>query len=84
MNWCENLSHLGLSLAYIYKYLLDAVPGISVKGSRLHLPAAGGGHIVAPLYFCDDIAATRRDREAKVCTHLPEYLAQVVSKFGVD
>ena len=43
-----------------------------------------GGHKVAPLYFCDDIVATRRDREAKLCTHLPEYLAEVVSKFGVD
>ena len=44
----------------------------------------GGGHIVAPLYFCDDIIATRRDREAKLCTYLSEYLAEVVSKFGVD
>ena len=28
-----------------------------------------GGYIVAPLYFCDNIVATRRDREAKLCTH---------------
>ena len=47
-------------------------------------PAAGGGAYSCPLYFCDDIVATRRDREAKLCTHLPEYLAEVVSKFGVD
>ena len=46
--------------------------------------AAGGGHKVAPLYFCDDIVATRRDRKAKLRTHLPEYLPEVVSKFGVD
>ena len=42
-----------------------------------------GGHKVAPLYSYDDIVATRRDREAKLRTHLPEYLAEVVSKFGV-
>ena len=42
------------------------------------------GHKVAPLYFYDDIVATRRDREAKLRTHLSEYLAEVVSKFGVD
>ena len=47
-------------------------------------PAAEVGHKVAPLYFYDDIFATRRDREAKLRTHLPEYLAKVVSKFGVD
>ena len=46
--------------------------------------AGGGGHKVAPLYFCDDIVGTRKDREAKLCTHLPEYVAEVVSKFGVD
>ena len=43
-----------------------------------------GGHTVAPLYFCDDIVATRRDRKAKLCIHLPEYLAEDVSEFGVD
>ena len=43
-----------------------------------------GGHKVAPLYFCEDIVATQRDREAKLCAHLPVYLAKVVSKFGVD
>ena len=42
-----------------------------------------GGHKVAPLYF-EKIVATRRDREAKICTRLPEYLAEVVFKFGVD
>ena len=42
------------------------------------------GHKAAPLYFYDDIVAKRRYREAKLRTHLPEYLAQVVSKFGVD
>ena len=52
-------------------------------GPPRHPPAARG-HKVAPLYFCDDIVATRRDRGAKLCTHLPEYLAEVVSKFGVD
>ena len=43
-----------------------------------------GGIKLPTLYFCEDIVATRRDREAKLCTHLPEYLAEVVSKFGVD
>ena len=56
----------------------------AAAGPPRHPPAAGRGHKVAPLYFCDDIVATRRDREAKLCTHLPEYLAEVVSKFGVD
>ena len=56
---------------------------LAAAGPPRHPPAAGG-HKVAPLYFCDDIVATPRDREAKHCTHLPEYLAKVVSKFGVD
>ena len=56
----------------------------AAAGPPRHPPNAGGGHKVAPLYFCKDIVATRRDREAKLCTHLPEYLAEVVSKFGVD
>ena len=55
----------------------------AAAGSPRHPPAAGGGHKVAPLYFCEDVA-TRRDREAKLCTHLPEYLAEVVFKFDVD
>ena len=46
--------------------------------------AGGGGHKVGPLYFCKDIVSTRRDREAKLCTHLPKYLAEVVPKFGTD
>ena len=43
-----------------------------------------GGHKVAPLYFCHDIVETRRGRKGKLCTHLSEYLAEVVSKFDVD
>ena len=53
-------------------------------GLRATRQPLGGGHKVAPLYFCADIVATQRDRETKLCTHLPEYLAEVVSKFGVD
>ena len=53
-------------------------------GPPRHPPAAGGGIKLPPLYFYDDIVATRRDREAKLRTHLPEYLAEGVSKFGVD
>ena len=53
-------------------------------GPPRHPPAAGGGIKLPPLYVYDDIVATRRDREAKLRTHLPEYLAEVVSKFGVD
>ena len=53
-------------------------------GLRATRQLLGGGHKVAPLYFYDDIVGTRRDREAKLCTRLPEYLAEVVSKFGVD
>ena len=45
----------------------------------------GGGHKVAfPLYFSRNISATRKRRNAKLCTHLPEYLAEVVCKFGAD
>ena len=40
-------------------------------GLRATRQPLGGGHKVAPLYFCDDIVATRRDREAKLCTHFP-------------
>ena len=57
----------------------------AAAGPPRHPQAAGGeGDIVAFLYFCDNIIATRKDREAKPCTHLPEYRAKVVSKFGVD
>ena len=52
----------------------------AAAGPPRHPPAAGGGGIkLPPLYFCDDIVATRCDREAKLCTHLPEYLVEVVS-----
>ena len=40
----------------------------AAAGPPRHPPAAGG-HKVAPLYFCDDIVATRRDREAKLRKH---------------
>ena len=43
-----------------------------------------GGGIKLPPPFTDDIVATRRDRKAKLCTHLSEYLAEVLSKFGAD
>ena len=56
----------------------------AAAGPLCHPPAAGVGHIVAPLYFCDDIVARWRHREAKLCTHLFEYLAKIVSKFSVD
>ena len=55
----------------------------AAAGPPRHPPAAGG-HKVVPLYFCEDIVATHRVREAKLCIHLPEYLAEVVFKFGVD
>ena len=51
-------------------------------------PAAGGGAYSCPLYFCNDIVCNDidivRDRETNLCTHLSEYLAEDVSKFGVD
>ena len=53
-------------------------------GPPRHPPAAGGHKVAPPLYFYDDIVATRKDREAKLRTHLPEYIAKVVSKFDVD
>ena len=56
----------------------------AAAGPPRHPPPAGGGDKVASLYFCNDIVATQRDREAKLCTHLPECLAEVVAKFGVD
>ena len=58
----------------------------AATGPPRHPPATGegGGHIVASLYVWDDIVATRRYRETKLCIHLSEYLAEVVSKFGVD
>ena len=63
---------------------LQAILNPAGAGPPRHPPAAGGGHKVAPLYFYDDSVATRRDRETKLRTHLPEYLAEVASKFGVD
>ena len=57
----------------------------AAAGSPHHPPAAGGGaYSCPPLYLWDDIVAMRRDREARLCTRLPEYLAEVVFKFGVD
>ena len=52
-------------------------------GPPRHPPATGGHKVAPPLYSYDDIVAARRDREAKLCTHFPEYLAEVVSKIGV-
>ena len=88
MKRCGNICFISKSVTYSVS---------PVKAEHTFIPAAsgrwasappasrwGGGHIVAPLYFCDDIVATRRDREAKLCTHLPEYLAEVVSKFCID
>ena len=68
----------------MYSRKLKSILNPAGAGPPRHPPAVGGGHKVAPLYFYDDIVATRRDREAKLRTHLPEYLAEVVSKFGVD
>ena len=45
-------------------------------------PQGAGGHKVAPLYFSRNISATRKRRNAKLCTHLPEYLADVVCQFS--
>ena len=58
----------------------------AAAGPPRHPPAAGGGgaYSYSPLNFCDNIVATRRDRKTKLRTHLSEYLAEVVSKFGVD
>ena len=42
------------------------------------------GHKVVPLYFSQNISATRKRRNAKLCTHLPDYLAEGVCKFGAD
>ena len=72
-------------IAVIPLHCFDVGFNPAAAGPPRHPPAAGGGgHKVAPLYFCDDIVGTRRDREAKLCTRLPEYLAEVVCKFGVD
>ena len=46
--------------------------------------ALGGGIKLPPLYFSRNISATRKRRSAKLCTHLPEYLAEVMCKFGAD
>ena len=53
-------------------------------GLRATRRLLGGGYIVAPLHICVDNVATRSDREAKLCTHIPEYIAKIVSKFSVD
>ena len=45
-------------------------------------PQGAGGHKVAPLYFSCNISTTRKHRNAKRCTHLPEYLAEVMCEFG--
>ena len=54
-------------------------------GGRRHPRGAGGrGLKVTPLYFPRNISATRTRRSAKLCTHLLEFLAEVVCKFGAD
>ena len=67
-------------------YLLHALTLLTRQplGLRATRQPLRGGIKLPPLYFCDDIVAMRRDRETKLCTHFPEYLAEVVSKFGVD
>ena len=37
-----------------------------------------------PLYFSDDIVTMWRDKEAKICTHISEQIAVVVSKLSVS
>ena len=53
-------------------------------GVRASREALGGRHKVAPLYFSRNVSATRKRRNAKLSTHLPEYLAEVMCKFGAD
>ena len=46
--------------------------------------ALGEGIKLPHLYFLRNISATRKRRDAKLCTQLPKYLAQIVCDFGVD
>ena len=63
------------------QYIILTRQALGVGATR---EALGAGHKVAPLYFSRDISATRKRRSAKLCTHLPEYLAEVMCKFGAD
>ena len=54
------------------------------RWGRRHPWGAGGGHKVASLYISRNISATRERRNAKLCTHLPDYLAEVVCNFDAD
>ena len=77
------ITHLTGNVAFTQMAATSFSFNPAAAGPPRHPPAAGG-HKVAPLYFCEDIVATRGDKEAKLCTQLLEYLAEVVSKFGVD
>ena len=85
---CECVTKCRRIAVELYSWFIDNLYAHSFNpaaaGPLRHPPVAGGGHIVAPPYFCDDIVATRKDREAQLFTHLPEYLAEVLYKFGVD
>ena len=67
------------------EYNYGSIVNPAGAGGRRHPRGdGGGGHKVPPLYFSRNISATRKRRSAKLCTHLPEYLAEVVCKFGAD
>ena len=64
-----------------YKCVFPAGAGGSAPPARRW---GGGGIKLHPLYFSPNISATPKRRNAELCTHLPEYLAEVVSTFDAD
>ena len=63
---------------------LSAWVNPGVLGVGVTHEALGGIKLPHPLYFSRNISAMRKRRSAKLCAHLPEYLAEVVCKFGAN
>ena len=63
-----------------FPYLTRQALGVGVGAAYEALRGA----LSCPLYFSRNISKTRKRRSGKRCTHLLEYLAEVVCKFGAD
>ena len=70
-------------MSYAYWSITLNRQALGVGATREAL-GGGGMKLPPPLYFSSNISATREPRNAKLYTHLPEYLVEVMCKFGAD
>ena len=78
---------------YITRHACVGISNHDNGALALTLQALGGrrrathealGDIKLPPYLSRNISAMRKHRNAKLCTHLPKYLAEVMCKFGAN